>query len=238
MPRSKYPVSVTRHALAVSFDAHRDRLTVCEFGTLPERRLPSCTLPINDHLSFFVRRPRGTVVGFELRELYKLDVDAELPSLWTGPRFRVPTLGLRSAEVAAIALRARTVLAGRSTPDVVALARADELFAMRDFAGVELALRDALAAGSLLAHLTLAGHLTGRGRYQDAYDHARVFTELAPRDSRGWACLGRACLELGDVGEAHGALRRSVRLEHEGSYETFASILLQSLGTGASEQPR
>lgn len=62
--------------------------------------------------------------------------------------------------------------------------------------------------------------------------------ELAPRDSRGWACLGRACLELSDVDEAHGALRRSVRLEHEGSYETFASILLESLGSGASEQRR
>lgn len=223
--------------LAVSFDAATDRLTVCQFGALPERRLPECRLQISEHLRFFMRRPGGTVIGFEVRGLDVVDVDDELPSLWSGPRFRVPTLGLMSASVAEIVLRARVVLAGRSTPDVLALERADALWAAGDLAGAEAALREALAAGSLRAHLTLSSCLAARGLYREAYDHARAFTELAPRDSRGWAYLGRTCVELGDSTEATGALRRAVRLERKGSYETFATHLLASLDPGPSESP-
>ena len=140
--------------LAVSFDTATDRLTVCQFGALPERRLPECRLPISEHLRFFMRRPQGTVIGFEVRGLHVVDVDGELPSLWSGPRFRVPTLGLMSASVAEIVLRARVVLAGRSTPDVLALARADGLLAAGELADADAALREALAAGSLRAHIT------------------------------------------------------------------------------------
>ena len=103
----------------------------------------------------------------------------------------MPTLGLQSAPIAEVALRARALLADRSTPDVLALARADTLRAADDLAGAEAALREALAAGSLRAHLTLSSCLAACGRYGEAYDHARVFTELAPHDSRGWASLGR-----------------------------------------------
>ena len=223
--------------LAVSLDADSDRLTVCQFGALPERRLPECRLRISEHLRFFMRRPAGTVIGFEVRGLQLVDVDAELPSLWSGPRFRVPTLGLMSAAVAEIVLRARVVLAGRSTPDVLAFQRADGLWAAGDLAGADAALREALATGSLQAHLTLSSCLAARGVYMEAYDHARVFTELAPRDSRGWACLGQICVELGDFAEATGALRRAVRLERRGSYETFAARMLASLRSGSDEIP-
>ena len=223
--------------LAVSFDAAADRLTVCQFGALPERRLPACRLQISEHLRFFMRRPGGAVMGFEVSDLHLVDVDAELPSLWSGPRFRVPTLGLVSASVAEILLRARVVLAGRSTPDVLAVQRASGLWKAGDLAGAEAALREALAAGSLQAHLTLARCLAAGGVYRTAYDHARAFTEIAPRDSRGYACLGQICVELGDCAEATTALRRAVRLERRGSYETFASHLLASLETGPFELP-
>ena len=89
-----------------------------------------------------------------------------------------------------------------------------------DHAGVEAALREALGAGNLLGHLRLAGCLAARGRYDEAYDHARVFTELAPRNSWGWTHLGRICIELGAGAEAARALRRAVRRERTGSYET------------------
>ena len=237
VPNSKPTVKITGRMLAVSCDADADRLTVCQFGALPERRLPECRLPISKHLRFFMRRPGGTVIGFEVRGLHRVDVDAELPSLWSGPRFRVPTLGLKLAAVGEIVLRARVVLAGRSTPDVLALQRANGLWSAGDLAGAELALREALAAGSLQAHLTLASCLAARGMYRDAYDHARAFTELAPRDSRGWACLGQICVELGDSAEATAALRRAIGLERKGSYETFATHLLSSLELGPSESP-
>ncbi len=127
--------------LALSFYAGPDRLIACEFGTIPERKLPEYALPIGGRLRFFLRRPRGTVIGFEVDGLHRIDVDAEQPSLWTAPRFRVPVLGLKSAVVAEILLRARVVLAGGSTPDVLAFERADECCAAGDHAGAEAALR-------------------------------------------------------------------------------------------------
>ena len=237
VPSSKPTVKISGRMLAVSFDADSDRLTVCQFGALPERRLPECRLRISEHLRFFMRRPGGTVIGFEVRGLHLVDVDAEVPSLWSGPRFRVPTLGLMSASVAEIVLRARVVLAGRSTPDVLALQRANGRWAAGDLAGAEAALREALAAGSLQAQLTLASCLAAGGMYRVAYDHARAFTELAPRDSRGWACLGQICVELADSAEATAALRRAIGLERKGSYETFAAHLLASREPGTSESP-
>jgi len=237
VPSSKPTVKITGRMLAVSFDADSDRLTVCQFGALPERRLPECRLRISEHLRFFMRRSGGTVIGFEVRGLHLVDVDADVPSLWSGPRFRVPPTGLMSASVAEIVLRARVVLARRSTPDVLALQRANGLWAAGDLAGAEAALREALAAGSLQAHLTLASCMAADGMYRDAYDHARAFTELAPRDSRGWACLGQICVELGDSDEATAALRRAVGLERKGSYETFAARMLASLKSGSDEIP-
>lgn len=237
MPSYTPTIHVTRRPLALSFDAGRDRLIVCEFGAVPERKLPDCVLPIGEHLRFFLRRPRGTVIGFEVDGLHAIDVDAELPSLWTAPRFRVPVLGLKSAVVAEIVLRARVVLAGRSTPDLLAYERADERFATGDLSGAEAALREALAAGSLLGHIRLAGCLAARGRYDEAYDHARIFTELAPRNSWGWTHLGRICIELGNCAEATGALRRAVRLERAGSYETPAAGMLAALRAGAIGPP-
>jgi tetratricopeptide (TPR) repeat protein len=228
---------VTRHPLALSYENDADRLTVCEFGALPERRLPGHALAIGEHLRFFLRRPGGTIIGFEVSGLHGLDVDAEVPSLWTGPRFRVPVLGLRSAVVAAIVLRARTVAADRSTPDVRALGHADALFAAGEPAAAEVALREALAAGSLLAHLRLGTCLATLGRYGAAYDHARIFTELAPQNSWGWTCLGRICIELGELAEATSALQRAVRRERAGSYETPAASILASLSSGPSDIP-
>jgi cytochrome c-type biogenesis protein CcmH/NrfG len=92
--------------------------------------------------------------------------------------------------------------------------------------------------GNLVGHLGLATCLTSLGHYREAYDHARAFTEVAPHDSRGWASLGRVCVELDDAAEAIAALRRAVRLERDGSYETAAARMLASLQSGATILPR
>ena len=230
-------IRVTRHPMALSFDTKTDWLSICEFGAVAERKLPGCALLISEHLQFLLRRPRGTVIGFEVWGLHTIGVDAESPNLWTGPRFRVPVLGLKSAVVAEIVMRARVVHGGCSTPDVLALERANELSAAGDLTAAEAALREALAAGLLLAHLRLAGVLAAQGRYDEAYDHARVFTELAPRNSWGWACLGRVCIERGDRVEATAALRRAVRLERAGGYATAAASMLAALKAGCDELP-
>lgn len=143
--------------LALSFYAGPDRLIACEFGTIPERKLPEYALPIGGRLRFFLRRPRGTVIGFEVDGLHRIDVDAEQPSLWTAPRFRVPVLGLKSAVVAEILLRARVVLAGGSTPDVLAFERADECCA----AGITPVPKPPCGSAPTVQVMPIAGRIAG-----------------------------------------------------------------------------
>lgn len=220
------PLAITRLPVRVSYDADRDFLHVCEFGAVAEERMADQCVAIGEQLRFFLRHRGGPVIGFGVGELATLDVDATEPCLWGDPRFRVPTLGLKDASIGEIVLRARTVFAGRSTADVSAEARGR---AASDPAEAEQSFRDALDAGNLSAHLWIASALSAQGRYGDAYDHARIFAELAPRNSWAWAWVGRVCVELGEPGEARSALRRAVRLERQGSYTTPARQVLKSL---------
>lgn len=177
-----------------------------------------------------MRKPRGTVIGFALNGLSELDVDEHHPSLWGGPRFTVPVLGLiKAASVAEIVLRARATLGGASTADVVAMRAARAHADAGEHPEAERHLRAALGCGDLRAHVTLAGCLCAQGRYAEAYDHARIYTQLAPRDSWGSAWLGRTALELGDEQEARAALRRAVRLERAGSHPTPARNVLRAI---------
>ena len=224
---------ITRHPARVSYDADAARLLVCEFGSVPEERMAEQCVALGDRMRFFLRRSHGTVIGFEVTEPELIDTESGEPDLWGEPHFRVPVLGLRRASVGEIVLRARAVFAGRSTADVTADTRGRRLLAEQEYTPAEEAFRDALDAGDLRGHLRLAPALCGQGRYSEAYDHARIFTELAPRNSWGWAWLGRICVELGEEQEARGALRRAVALEREGSYRTPARLVLRSLAGSA-----
>ena len=223
------PPTITSRPVRVSYDADADALHVCEFGTVPEERMEDQVVDLGGGLRFFLRRPGGPVIGFRIAGLHDLDPDGHEPGLWGAPRFRAPTLGLRRASIGEIALRARSCFGGRSTADVAAFVHATERMGERDYAGAHEAFRDALDAGELRAHLGIAGVQCGQGRYAAAYDHARIFTELARRNSWAWTWLGRVCVELGEVAEAQAALRRAVRLEREGSYRTPARKVLHSL---------
>jgi tetratricopeptide (TPR) repeat protein len=218
--------AITRLPARISYDAEHDSLHVCEFGAVAEERLEEQCVPIGERLRLFLRHRGGPVIGFGIAVLHEFDLDAGEPDLWGAPRFRVPALGLRHASVGEIALRARTVYDRRSTADVLAEARGREA---EDPAEAELAFRESLDAGNLRAHLLIASSLVAQGRYAAGYDHARIFTELAPSNSWGWAWLGRICVELGAVDEARAALRRAIRLERSGSYRTPARRLLRSL---------
>jgi len=220
---------ITRRPLRLAHDADRDTLLACAYGAVPQPCLDSHIAGISEALAFLLRKPRGTVVGFVLDGLSTLDVDLHAPSLWEGPVFDVPVLGLVKASVAEIALRARTTFAGISTADVLAMDASRSLALAGDDVAAERELRLALGCGDLRAHLTLAGCLCVQGRYADAYDHARIYTELAPRDSWGFAWMGRTALELGDDDEARAALSRAVRLERKGSHHTPAGKVLRTL---------
>lgn len=223
------PPRITRRALRLSYDAERDTLLACAYGAVPHPCLDSHVAGISDRLSFLLRRPRGSVIGFAVDGLSELDVNGHAPSLWDGPVFDVPVLGQRKAAVAEIILRARTTFAGSSTADALAMAASRSLAAAGEHTAAEGQLRRALGCGDLRAHLTLSGCLCVQGRYAEAYDHARIYTELAPRDSWGFAWMGRAALELGDEDEAATALRNAVRLERKGSHRTPAASVLRSL---------
>jgi hypothetical protein len=218
--------AITRQPVRVSHDAGSGTLHVCEFGAVAEERMGDQCVLIGEQLRLFLRHGGGPVIGYAVASLDALDVDAAGPDLWGEPRFRVPALGLRRASVAEIVLRARGEFAGRSTPDVVAEARGRNA---ADPVAAELAYRDALDAGNLCAHLWIAWSLAAQGRYGAAYDHARMFCELAPRNSWAWAWLGRFCVELGELAEARTALRKAIRLERSGSYSTPARRLLRAL---------
>lgn len=223
---------ITRRPLRLAHDAERDTLLASAYGAVPHPCLDSHVAGISDHLRFLLRRPGGSVVGFAIDDLSQLDVDEHAPSLWDGPVFDAPVLGLRKATVAEIILRARTTFTA-STADVLAMAASRELAAAGEHAAAEGELRCALGCGDLRAHLTLAGCLYIQGRYAAAYDHARIYTELAPRDSWGFAWMGRAALELGDEDEALTALRQAVGLERRGSFRTPAGSVLRSFeGSG------
>lgn len=221
--------AITKRPVRASYDAGTDTLVVCEFGTVPEERMDDQFIDLGDCLRFFLRRPGGPVVGFRIAGLHELDPDEHELDLWGPPRFRAPVLGLRHASIGEIAIRSRSVFGDRSTAGVAALARAGELLAADEPAGAHDALLDALDAGELGAHLGIVAALCAQGRYSPAYDHARIFTELAPRNSWGWAWLGRVCVELDELREAQAALRRAVRLERQGSYPTPARQVLRSL---------
>ncbi len=220
---------VSRHPMHCSYDVDLDVLHLCEFGSVPEERMEDQSIALGDQMRVFLRRGGRTVIGFSVRGLTALDVESSEVNYWGEPRFQVPVLGLKNASVAEIVLRARTQFGGRSTADIAAADRGHELLSEREFEGAEDAFRTALEAGLMRARIGLVSALSAQGQYVEAYDHARIFTELAPRNSWAWAWLGRTCVETGALAEARQALRRAISLEHEGSYETPARDALRSL---------
>lgn len=232
------PPKITGQPLHVSYDADRDTLVACAYGAVPQPALESRTVGITCWLSFVLRKPKGTVIGFVLDGLSAVDVDDHDPTLWTDPRFTVPVLGLTDAGVGEIILRARCTFGAASTADVSARIAARAHAAAGEHREAERELRAALSAGDLQAHLALAGCLCSQGRYREAYDHGRIFTQLDPEDSWGFAWLGRAALELGDRTEAETALREAVRLEGDGSHRTPAGGVLRSLTGGTGNETR
>ena len=79
------------------------------------------------------------------------------------------------------------------------------------------------------ARFGLGYTLYDAGRYREAYDQLRLYTELSPHDAWAWCWYGMACEKLSERRAAADAYRRAVEMERRGGRETDAKERLQDL---------
>jgi tetratricopeptide (TPR) repeat protein len=217
----------TTAPMRVSYDERSDGLRLCEYGIVGEERMSDQTAEVGDQLRFLLSADRSRAVGVRVARVSTIDLDAHEPDLWEEPRLRIPSFGLHRVPLGEAIARARTLCAGRSTIDVQLTRIGHEQLADGRLEDAARTFAQSIDAGELRGHLRLARVESALDRHRSAYDHARIYTELAPRDSRGWAALGLACLTLGEPEEGRSALRRAVELQSEGSYRTPAARALR-----------
>ncbi|MDQ3302585.1 MAG: tetratricopeptide repeat protein [Actinomycetota bacterium] len=209
--------------LFLSYDEHLDWLTLIEFGRVENAQPRDHWRGVSESFGYLLRHPEGPEVGFKILGFSGFDPeDSEVSEIWEGPRFDVPTLGLRDSTAGEIVLAARPFLGGRSTVNRVYFNRA--MGAEGEEA--EELWRYCLQAGDLMAHYGLGYTLYDLGRYREAYRHLRAYTELVPADGWAWSWLGKACEAMGDLEEAGAAYERAIGLDGD---ETDAPQLLVSL---------
>jgi tetratricopeptide (TPR) repeat protein len=213
--------------LQLSLDAEEDLLVAVEFGSVIDGKPEDEVLPESDEFGFFLGEPDGAVIGFWVAGVRSFDPERVRGSIWDGPRFTVPAVGLERASAGEIVLAAKASLSGITTPDNAIFDLAVE---HQDSERAELGWRICLAAGNLKAHYGLGYTLCDRGRFHEAYGHLRRYTELCPKNSWAWCWLGKACVGKNDHGEARRAFVRAIELEAAGSFETDAEELLLGLG--------
>lgn len=98
----------------------------------------------------------------------------------------------------------------------------------------------ALEAGDMKAHYALGYTLCELGRYRDAYDHLRHYTELVPNNAWAWCWLGQACTGCELCGEARAAYQRAIELdddEQTGAAELLAELDEEIAALGAPSTP-
>src|SRR5687767_8645553 len=105
-----------RRTLRISIDADLDFLWALVPGEVVDGHMEDETEEIVEGVYLWRRGPDGPLIGFGIDDLSEFDPDEFGERLWRRPRFDVPTLGLRKAPIAEIALAARATIEG-STPD-------------------------------------------------------------------------------------------------------------------------
>ena len=204
--------------LFLSYDEHLDWLTLIEFGRVENAQPRDHWRGVSESFGYALNGPEGSEVGFKILGFSGFDPeDPEVSEIWEGPRFDVPTLGLRDSTAGEIVLAARPFLGERSTINRAMGAEGEE---------AEELWRYCLQAGDLMAHYGLGYTLHDLGRYREAYRHLRAYTELVPADGWAWSWLGKACEAMGDLEEAGAAYERAIGLDGD---ETDAPELLVSL---------
>jgi tetratricopeptide (TPR) repeat protein len=225
--------AATETPLHLSLDAEDDWLVAVEFGAVIDGKPEEEMVVESQGFGYYLDGPGGTVIGFWVDDLSRFDPNDESGSIWDGPRFAVPVLGLEDACAGEVVLAAKATFAGISTVDNVFFKFAVE---QEDPGQAELGWRVCLAAGNLKAHFALGYTLWELERFHEAYGHLRRYTELCPRNSWAWCWLGKACVGKGELGEARRAFERAIELEGDGSFETDAAELLEALGAAEGER--
>ena len=209
--------------LYLSYDEHLDWLTLIEFGAVENAQPEDHWRGVSDSFGYLLRHPGGPEIGFKILSFSEFDPEAEeVAEIWEGPRFDVPTLGLKGSTAGEIVLAARPFLAGHSTVNRVYFNAAMQA----EGAEAERLWRYCLQAGDLMAHYALGYTLYELERYHEAYRHLRAYTELVPADGWAWSWLGRACEGMGELEEASSAYEKAIELDGD---ETDAPELLVNL---------
>lgn len=229
MPQPPHNLRAGSIPLRVSVDRSNDWLEALEFGAVSDGRPASEFVEVGERFRWTLRTRRGPVIGFQVRGLDEFDADVDGPGLWSGPRFRVPTLGLRRATAGEILLAAGGMLVDACTADWMffhlAVAAGDE----EDREQAIVLWRSCLETGDLRGHFGLGYTYCELERHHEAYAHLRTYTDLTPHNSWAWSWLGQACEGKGDLAEARRAYRRALTLERRGSFETDAAERLEAL---------
>jgi tetratricopeptide (TPR) repeat protein len=216
-------------AVRISYDADLDFMWALRFGEVIDGQLTDETdMPAEDF--YLYRRGRsGRVIGFGVEDMYDFNLPEPEQPLLPALRFHAPTLGVFRGTAEQVILAARTVLDGESTPDVAYFDWAVDAGDQGDLAEAEIWWRECLAAGDMKAHFGLGYTLCDLGRHREAYGHLQAYTRVVPRNPWAWTWLGRVSEAIGEPRQAAGCYRRAIRLERQGSFETDASELLESL---------
>ena len=215
--------------LHLSVNVTDNWLEAIEFGSVVDGRPAAELVEVAPDVRFVLRDPRGPVVGFTVHGYRDLDVDGLGAVAFSGPRFRIPLLGLDRTSLGEVVLAAR----GRfevSTADVcffgLALQCAEEDDDPEAAVGHWLS---CIEAGDMRGMFGLGYTLFDLDRHVEAYTHLRRYSELAPHNSWAWLWLGRTCEALGELHEAATAYRTAVRCEEQGSFRTDAGRRLRDL---------
>lgn len=198
--------------LFLSYDENLDWLTLIEFGRVENAQPSDHWRGVSDSFGYALRSPEGPEIGFKVLGFSSFDPeDPEVEEIWSGPRFDVPTLGLRDSTAGEIVLAARHFLGGQSTINRVYFNAA--MHAEGEEA--EKLWRYCLQAGDLMAHYSLGYTLYELGRYREAYRHLRAYTELVPADGWAWSWLGKACEAMGELQEARSTYEKAIDVDGE-----------------------
>lgn len=230
MPQPSKPLRAGSVPLRVSVDRPNEWVEALEFGAVSDGKPFDEFIEVGENVRWTLRTRRGPVIGFQVRNFGGLDAEDGTPELWSSPRFRVPTLGLRRASAGEILLGVDGMLVDACTADWMffhlAVAAGDE----EDREQAIVLWRSCLETGDLRGHFGLGYTYCELERHHEAYAHLRTYAELTPHNSWAWSWLGQACEGKGDIAEARSAYRRALRLERRGSFETDAAERLQELG--------
>src|SRR4051794_23564202 len=221
-----------RPRLYLNYIAEYDWLIALEFGRVDDGQPSECWRGISHEFGYLHDGPSGPVVGFKVVDVSELDLDSgELAPIWSGPRFDVPVLGLRSATAGEVVLASRVLFGQHSTINRAYFSEAIDAEGEQAL-GLWLA---CLQAGDSMAHFGLGYTLYELGRFAEAYRHLRHYTEISPAGPWNWCWLGKASEAIGESVEARAAYERALELEEAGHQETDARELLAAMDAGLAQ---